>query len=175
MASLSIEKLVIPFSSLVSEDEMFEYFLRPEEFEDQDAVLFPQDLKVTARIQKVESDYLLFLKVTGEVKLICDRCGESFAYQIDSTLNTLFSFSSLENEDDVSEVRRIKASDRGISIGQDIRDAVALAIPVKRLCDKNCKGLCPHCGKDLNKEACQCDQNFVDPRWDALKNLKFDK
>lgn len=175
MASLSLEKLVIPFSQLGSEDEMFEYFVRPDFDREDEIISFPQKVKVSARVQKVEDNYLLFLTVTGMCNLMCDRCGESYAYQIDSTINTLFSFSKLGLEDEGdSEVRIIYTSEHGLDIGQDVRDAISLAIPAKHLCREDCKGLCARCGKNLNEEKCQCDLNTIDPRWDALKNVKFD-
>lgn len=176
MASLSLEKLIIPFSSLGNEDEMYEYFLRPDLYEDDQTIRFPREISVEARIQKIDESYLLFLTVNGECELICDRCDEPFTYTIDNTINTLFSFSKLENEDESdSEVRVIKNSDHGINIGPDVRDAIALAIPSKHICKKSCKGLCAQCGKNLNVEACQCNNEVTDPRWDALKNIKFDE
>lgn len=31
-----------------------------------------------------------------------------------------------------------------------------LSIPVAQLCKDNCRGLCPVCGKNKNKEKCDC-------------------
>jgi uncharacterized protein len=37
-----------------------------------------------------------------------------------------------------------------------------LLIPLNPLCSNNCKGLCPSCGADLNKERCTCaDKNII--------------
>ena len=35
-----------------------------------------------------------------------------------------------------------------------LREQVVLAVPVKVICRQDCKGLCPHCGKNLNLEQC---------------------
>ena len=48
---------------------------------------------------------------------------------------------------------------------------VQLNIPAKVLCKEDCLGLCPICGKNLNEGLCECEEDFSDPRWDALKNL----
>jgi uncharacterized protein len=41
------------------------------------------------------------------------------------------------------------------------------------LCHEDCKGLCPHCGRNLNLEQqCNCEQHVSDPRWDALNEIK---
>jgi uncharacterized protein len=52
------------------------------------------------------------------------------------------------------------------------RDAVALALPEKILCRPDCAGLCPECGKNLNEEPHEHEEETADPRWDALEALK---
>jgi len=43
---------------------------------------------------------------------------------------------------------------------------------VKLLCRSDCKGLCPHCGRNLNVESCDCAASVTDPRWSALGDLR---
>ncbi|ACY14436.1 YceD family protein [Haliangium ochraceum] len=50
-------------------------------------------------------------------------------------------------------------------------DQVVLAVPFAPLCHEDCKGLCPQCGVDRNRETCDCKPP-IDPRWVALQNLK---
>jgi DUF177 domain-containing protein len=52
------------------------------------------------------------------------------------------------------------------------RDAVALALPDKILCRPDCAGLCPECGKNLNLEPHEHEEEHGDPRWAALEALK---
>jgi uncharacterized protein len=44
-----------------------------------------------------------------------------------------------------------------------------LSLPSSPVCRPDCKGLCPHCGQDLNEGSCDCHTEAVDPRWAALK------
>lgn len=37
-----------------------------------------------------------------------------------------------------------------------LREAVLLSLPITIVCKEECRGLCPVCGKDRNKEACTC-------------------
>jgi uncharacterized protein len=60
----------------------------------------------------------------------------------------------------------------GILLEDVLREQVLLAIPIKAICRQDCKGLCPHCGKNLNVEACSCAEPVEDPRWSALKDLR---
>ena len=59
-----------------------------------------------------------------------------------------------------------------IDLGQMMREQFYLALPMKPLCMPNCKGLCPICGKNRNRETCSCESTWVDPRFEVLRNLK---
>jgi len=59
-----------------------------------------------------------------------------------------------------------------IDTTNDVREFALLSVPMKKLCKENCKGLCPKCGSDLNKEKCKCITEEIDPRWKPLMNLK---
>ena len=48
-----------------------------------------------------------------------------------------------------------------------------LDMPSKFLCQEDCKGLCPTCGKNLNDGPCDCAKE-VDPRLAALAELLDD-
>ena len=52
------------------------------------------------------------------------------------------------------------------------RDSLILALPDKILCRADCAGLCPVCGKDLNREPHVHGEAEPDPRWAALERLK---
>ena len=43
---------------------------------------------------------------------------------------------------------------------------------MKALCKKDCAGLCPTCGKNLNQGKCDCPDDNIDPRWSKLADLK---
>jgi uncharacterized protein len=42
---------------------------------------------------------------------------------------------------------------------------------MKPLCRDDCKGLCPQCGTNLNRETCTCSPKWEDPRLAALRGL----
>jgi len=60
----------------------------------------------------------------------------------------------------------------GILLEDVLREQVLLALPLKVTCREDCKGLCPHCGKNLNQEQCSCSVPVEDPRWAALKEIR---
>ena len=53
-----------------------------------------------------------------------------------------------------------------------IQEQVMLALPTRPLCHENCRGLCPSCGVDLNKETCACSTSAADPRMAIFRTLK---
>ena len=59
----------------------------------------------------------------------------------------------------------------------NLADSIAAALEEQRisnvLCSEECKGLCPLCGTDLNKAKCNCSEDNIDPRFEALKNFKI--
>jgi len=52
------------------------------------------------------------------------------------------------------------------------RDEIVLALPEQILHDRDCAGLCPVCGKDLNVEPHEHSEERIDPRWAALSDLR---
>ena len=53
-----------------------------------------------------------------------------------------------------------------------VRENVLLDAPLAALCRPDCAGLCPVCGIDRNVATCDCSITSLDPRWDALSQLK---
>jgi uncharacterized protein len=62
-----------------------------------------------------------------------------------------------------------------IEVDDLVREQIELALPMGRLCKQDCRGLCPHCGANLNQVECGCSAEVVDPRWEALRVLKSDE
>lgn len=45
-------------------------------------------------------------------------------------------------------------------------------LEMKPLCSPDCKGLCPVCGANRNRESCGCKNRAKDPRWEVLDEIK---
>jgi uncharacterized protein len=55
------------------------------------------------------------------------------------------------------------------------RDALALSVPANLLCRRDCAGLCPVCGANLNEAGAEHHhERPPDPRWAALSELRFE-
>ncbi len=52
-----------------------------------------------------------------------------------------------------------------------MREYALLELPMLPLCKDDCRGLCPQCGVNRNETVCNCEDDVVDERLAALKNL----
>ena len=50
-----------------------------------------------------------------------------------------------------------------------VREALLLHMPMKPVCEPDCRGLCPQCGANLNETTCDCRPESIDPRLAVLK------
>lgn len=105
-------------------------------------------------------------RLTTEFVIACSRCLEKFNYPIDIEVKEQFSRNK-ENED--TDVILIE-SDK-LDITDIIENNIYIALPFTRLCKEDCKGLCQHCGTDLNHSTCSCSDLNVDLRLAKLKDL----
>ncbi|HEV2114157.1 MAG TPA: DUF177 domain-containing protein [Terriglobales bacterium] len=60
----------------------------------------------------------------------------------------------------------------GLQLEDALKEQVLLAVPMREICQADCKGLCPQCGRNLNTESCDCPPRTMDPRWAALESIK---
>jgi uncharacterized protein len=110
-------------------------------------------------VQTVCEELIVNGRVSAEVQVRCSRCMEIFSTKIeDSAFLRTFPLEGSELEMDVTS---------------DIREAIILNLPLFLLCDEDCKGRCPHCGKNLNEGSCECTEEEGPNAWDVLSGLKF--
>lgn len=94
-------------------------------------------------------------KFRAEVFLNCARCLEKFKLKVEGEVNELFALADYQAQlpEDL-DYYLVQAEN--IDLGPMIKEQLVLAIPFKALCSESCLGLCPRCGKNLNKEVCSC-------------------
>jgi uncharacterized protein len=73
---------------------------------------------------------------------------------------------------EAEELRTPYLEDDRLDVAAWARDAVALELPDKILCRPDCAGLCPMCGRDLNAEPHEHEEEATDSRWAALEGLR---
>lgn len=89
------------------------------------------------------------------IKYVCDKCGETFVKNLNSQIVATYEeVGEYENPSDIEMEYKI-VSNR-IDLEPMVRDAIIENLPTKVLCKEDCKGLCPHCGENLNIWNCRC-------------------
>jgi uncharacterized protein len=104
--------------------------------------------------------------IEAELLLACSRCLETFSYSINVELNERLSKTLNSEDEDIIFIK-----DDRLDLNEIVENNIVAMLPIKRLCDKNCKGLCHHCGINLNHSTCKCENDDVDPRLAKLKEL----
>ena len=108
--------------------------------------------------------------VSGHVKAVmierCSRCLDELEYPIDLDFEGQYS----ETEDIDEGIYGYQSS--AVEIDKAVLDAVSLELPEQYLCREDCKGLCPVCGVNRNREKCDCDTLIrEDNPFSKLKDL----
>lgn len=130
---------------------------------------------VKGRVADTGGCITLSLSATVEYKGECARCLDEvkgvFEMDFERTVadeNTLSAEALLE-EDGIYAVMK----DGRLDVDDELIEELLLCFPTKLLCSEDCEGLCQKCGKP-KKLGCDCSEKEIDPRWAALKGLKFD-
>ena len=98
-------------------------------------------LNVKAHLEKVNNSIIADTRIQAQFGYICTRCLEELL----STQELTYKFDF-----------EINPESEYIDLGEEIRQEIIMANPVKVLCSKDCKGICPKCGMNLNLKQCQC-------------------
>jgi uncharacterized protein len=110
------------------------------------------------------------------VSMRCSRCLGDFLYPLDITFKEEYTPSEDldpdgEHELTGSELNIGFYSNDEIDTGELVKEQVLLSIPMKPLCSRECRGICPECGINLNERACNCSAERIDPRLAPLKRF----
>ena len=113
------------------------------------------------------------LKIKGVIhataKYQCNYCLEDFMTNMEIPFSDDFQEESTEEIDNEADLAYYNGDE--IDIADLVRESMILAEPLKVACSKNCLGLCPHCGINLNASQCSCKNDDIDPRLAVLSKL----
>lgn len=105
--------------------------------------------------------YILDGSLTTILILCCDRCLETYQHKLDFQFRLFLSAllpdsdqSELELAEDDMWTQFIEGNE--VDLNDIVREQIYLSLPMKSLCREECRGLCPMCGVNLNKERCEC-------------------
>ena len=142
--------------------------LEPLEFGGQRYVPIPESPKAALTLTRLSSGLMLELEFGVRLVGPCVRClGDA---GLDVAVDDR-QYQATDPEDD-EELRTPYLQDDRLDLSAWARDAVALALPDQILCREDCAGLCPVCGRDLNVEPHEHEDEGGDDRWAKLAELR---
>ncbi|MEO5509881.1 MAG: DUF177 domain-containing protein [Longimicrobiales bacterium] len=133
-------------------------------------------LQVHLVVEESGEDVVASGRLSGNGNMPCRRCVDPVAVELDHSVSLLFRAGITELEAEAAEdhVYALPPRSRELDLSNAIREHVILGMPEYVLCNEKCRGLCPHCGTDLNRDTCDCTAEPVDDRWAALRRVKPD-
>ena len=126
--------------------------------------------------EKIE-DIRLNGRLSAKLEVTCARCLEPVVQDVARDFDLLYRPQGTDAGHEELSVTDAEAEigyyqGEGLLLEDALREQVLLALPLRTICRDDCRGLCPHCGKNLNQEQCSCAEPFDDPRWSALKDIR---
>ena len=101
------------------------------------------NLSIKAHLEKVDNIIVADTRIKAEFGYLCTRCLEELSSIEERSYQFHF---------------EIDPQKEYIDLGEEMRQEIIMANPTRILCSKDCKGICPGCGVNLNKEQCQCKE-----------------
>lgn len=132
---------------------------------------YPETVQVRVVLNKFKQNITCHVHLETTAHFRCDRCLEEYDQNFHDDFEMIFHIGKKDFEVDEDDVIMIAPDTKEIDFTGRIIESLVLGVPMKKLCKVDCKGICPHCGADLNKEKCKCPAGPVDPRWDELRKL----
>lgn len=116
------------------------------------------------------------------IALSCGRCLQPYEKVLCSRFALTFTpYVADEQQDeeaeielDTDELGLVYYRDECLDLLPPLQDQLVMALPIAPLCSEECRGLCPECGCDLNKETCHCEKKIFNNKFSALAGLKLE-
>jgi uncharacterized protein len=138
------------------------------------------DVRITGHVSlaKHGHDILVRGHLSGQLDLACSRCLESFAAPAAIDFDLLLvpgppNAGAEDEELSPTDLDLDYYTGEIVDLESLLREQIILMLPLKPLCDETCKGLCPQCGANLNRETCQCKTDTVNSPFAHLAKVKI--
>ena len=111
-------------------------------------------------------------KIEAKFKARCARCDETITQEIYAEGEKYLAdraYDSDKDKDDDETFYMIESN--VIELTDFAMEFLELEVPIRYLCDEDCRGLCPKCGKNLNEGKCDCPTKEKNPAFNILDNF----
>ncbi len=133
------------------------------------------ELVAFIEIEKGSAHLDMDVRISGTVRICCDRCLEMFDFPLESENRLLVKFG--DTRDDIDpEIITIPRDEYDLDLKQYFYEFIYLALPIQRIHpdDETGKSTCDPVMLQKLKEHLIEEEIKIDPRWDELKKLMND-
>ncbi len=117
-------------------------------------------LKIELKIEPTGNRVVVRGRLETVLRLECARCLEAFDYPVAENVFVVYTAeeSDLSQEElEAEELNQEFFDGEEIDVWPVLQEHLVMTLPIKPLCDDDCKGLCPVCGRNKNTGQCQCE------------------
>lgn len=144
---------------------------------------FASPLRIEAEARWADDNVCVTIALRAFFTTQCSRCLEPADIEILDDFMYLYSLrkkaaanrNATEETDDEYRVVPVTSWKNRLDISEQVWESLVLALPMRALCSKDCRGICPTCGKSLNLGECTCAPETADPRFEKLRAIQFDQ
>lgn len=132
-------------------------------------------LTAYARLERLPSHIDLEIKISGIVRISCDRCLEIFDQPVESENRLIIKFGN-EPESSDPDIITLPLDENELDLKQYIYEFIHLALPIQRFHPDDARGnsTCNPVMLQKLKEHIVNKENLDDPRWKGLERLVND-
>ena len=136
------------------------------------------EVQANILVKQVKEDlYRLNGTLQAQVITSCDRCADRAEFEVEQDFVYQL---HLEEEPEMAseyncsdeDYEVLYLSEAFVESNDILSEQLMLALPEHRYCDDACKGLCSHCGVNLNEKRCKCEEINENSPFAILKKLQ---
>ena len=134
--------------------------------DDDPAQRYPDGVRLRAAIRRMQRGVYMEGEVAGREVETCVRCLEPFVRE--ARIEIAEAFSEDVRPQDAQFADLAPLVDRTIDVSELVGQLLEVDEPIAAICGPQCRGICPHCGANRNREQCACHEDQVDERLAGL-------
>ena len=134
-----------------------EFDCKPDEIDlELESVSFVGSVSASLKLVKQDVNVYIQARMSVVMETECARCLKPVRRTLKATSENQYEPLPDLTGKPQEEIGIRYYSDEYIDLSEDLRENLLLEVPARVLCSDDCKGLCPHCGQDLNTGKCNC-------------------
>ncbi len=125
---------------------------------------FDKPLRLQAEYSVSDETVRLIGTMETVLEVACTRCLDEVPFAVECDFDETFTKDGADDS--------YTYNGNIVELDKMVYDYLMLSLPQKILCGDDCKGLCPQCGANRNREACDCSNQVSDDENNPFNKLK---